>query len=664
MKLKNKIILLTTMVCIMSILFISGINYLFAITKLEDEVNNKVQLEAKTMAMEVDSWIAVQKTTLLELIEGMVEADNFDYDHTCDFLAAAKVRNPGNHFYAALEDQTYLHPERRIIDYNPTERGWYVGAKDIDDFYISEPYVDSRTQNMVISIAKAFETKSGIKGVISTDIQMDNLVDLISRVNIEENSYAFLIDNKGNIVTHINDEYKPSENNATNISDILNGAFVSITKTDKLDIYDRVIVDYDGVERFFFSEDVPESNWEVGIALSEEYVTGPINNVIRYTILGSILVLTITILISLYISHSITKPIIHSATLAEEIGNLNLMHEIDPRALRRKDEIGKMYNSFNNIILKLKLFMKDMDTSIETNHEIYIKTLDELARLTELAEETSATTEELSASMEETAASTVTVTEATNNIDKAIVDFSEKIEKGAYTSNEISSKADRLSEQFIQAKQNTMEVYASTKNDIQRAMVAAKGVSKINILSKAILEISEQTSLLSLNAAIEAARAGESGRGFAVVAEEIRKLAEGSNKSVVEIQGVTHDITDAVNQLVDNTNTLINFLENDILEDYEMMVSAVQSYRKDGASLNDMISDLSATSEELSATVSNITTSMSDVSITVEDSNLATMNIAEKNMNIVQAIEKINSITNKNKEVSEKLEKIVSQVKY
>ena len=55
---------------------------------------------------------------------------------------------------------------------------------------------------------------------------------------------------------------------------------------------------------------------------------------------------------------------------------------------------------------------------------------------------------------------------------------------------------------------------------------------------------------------------------------------------------------------------------------------------------------------------------MSDVSVTVEDSNLATMNIAEKNMNIVQAIEKINSIMNKNKEVSEKLEKIVSQVKY
>lgn len=664
MKLKNKIILFTTMVCIISILFISGVNYLFAITKLEDEVNNNMQLEARTMAIDIDSWIELQKTILLELIEGMVEADNFDYEYACNFLAAAKVRNPGNHYYAALEDMTYLHPEKRVIDYDPTERGWYVGAKDIDDFYIAEPYVDSRTQNMVISIAKAFETKNGIKGVISTDIQIDYLVDLISKVEIEENSYAFLVDNKGNIVTHINDEYKPAEGKVTNIKDMLNGAFVNISEAEELAIKDRGILDYDGVERYFFSEDVPASDWKVGIALAGDYVTGPINKVFLYSFVGTILVLAVAILISLYVSHSITKPIIHSASLAEEIGNLNLLTEIDPKELRRKDEIGKMYSSFNNIIVKLKLFMKDMDSSIETNHEIYQKTIDELEKLTELAEETSATTEELSASMEETAASTVTVTEAASNIDKAIVDFSEKIEKGAYTSSEISSKADSLSEQFIQAKQNTMDVYASTKDDIEKAILAAKGVSKIELLSNVILGISEQTSLLSLNAAIEAARAGESGRGFAVVAEEIRKLAENSNKSVVEIQNVTHDITKAVNQLVDNTSSLITFLEKDILRDYEMMVSAVNAYKEDGSSLNDMMADLSATSEELSATVSNITTSMSDVSITVEDSNVATMNIAEKNMNIVQAIEKINSIMNKNKEVSEKLEKIVSQVKY
>ena len=110
-------------------------------------------------------------------------------------------------------------------------------------------------------------------------------------------------------------------------------------------------------------------------------------------------------------------------------------------------------------------------------------------------------------------------------IDGAISDFAEKVEEGATSSNEISTKADSLSLQFTQAKDNTINIYNKTKDEIQEAIEASKEVEKINVLSNAILEITEQTSLLALNAAIEAARAGESGRGFAVVADEI-KLAE------------------------------------------------------------------------------------------------------------------------------------------
>lgn len=664
MKLKNKLVLFTTLVCIISILSISVINYMVSIKKLEEEVNTKVQLEAGSIAKDIDKWIGLQKSSLNELIQGMVVANNFDYEYGCDFLVAAKERNPGNHYYMAFEDQYYLHPDRRQIDYDPTERGWYVGAIDIDDFYISAPYVDSRTNNMVVSIAKSFETLDGRKGVISNDIQIDYLVDLIAGANLVEGSYAFLADNQGNIITHINEEFKPIEDKTVSINDILEGKLGQISEAEDLSIKDRRITDFDGTDRFFFLADVLESNWKVGVGVSVDYAIGAVNNVIQYTLIATIIVLAITVVLALYIANSITKPIIHSVAIAENIGNLNLEDEIDEKKLNRKDEIGQMYNSFQNIIVKLKVFMLDMQNSINTNHEVYENTLNQLNQLTHLAEDTSATTEELSASMEETTASTLSVNESATNIDKAINDFASKIEKGAYTSSEISSKADTLSTQFIQAKNNTLDIYASTKEEIEKAIVSSKEVSKIDVLSKAILAISEQTSLLSLNAAIEAARAGESGRGFAVVADEIRKLAEGSNKTVLEIQNVTQGITHAVNQLVHNTTNLINFLESDILGDYEMMVDAVNQYKADGSSLNDIITDLSATSEELSATANQISTSLAEVSITVEDSTLATTNIAEKNMNIVEAINNINHIMEKNKEVSEKLEEIVSQVKF
>src|SRR5690606_12000651 len=123
----------------------------------------------------------------------------------------------------------------------------------------------------------------------------------------------------------------------------------------------------------------------------------------------------------------------------------------------------------------------------------------------------------------------------------------------------------------VQAKDKSMDLYTTARKEIEKAITASKEVEKINILSNAILQISEQTSLLSLNAAIEAARAGESGRGFAVVADEIRKLAESSNETVGEIQVVTESITAAVEELIDRITMVMNFMEKDVVKDYEIM---------------------------------------------------------------------------------------------
>lgn len=666
MKLKNKMILFTVLVCIVSILSISIINYMVSIKKLESEVGEKVQLEATSIAKDIDKWMAIQKDSLYEVIESMVINNNFEYDFAYNYLKEASERNPGNLYCMAFSDKYFIDGSGWIPEssYDPTSRDWYVEAIDSDDFYISEPYVDAMTGDMVITISKAFKALDGKKGVISTDIQIDYLVDLVSSVNLGKGSYAFLIDEKGNIVTHLNEEFKPQEDKSFNIGDIVNGKLKNIVEKEKLDIKNRKVKDYDGVDRFFFFENVEESNWKVGVGVATNYVLGNINQAIKYTIIAALIVLIISIAISTYISNSITQPIINTVTIAENIGNLELLDKIDEKELNRKDEIGEMYNSFQNIITKLKIFMKDMEDSIHTNHQVYEETMDKLNFLVNQAEDTSATTEELSAGMEETSSSAISINESVSEVDKAISSFAENVEEGASTADEISTKAETLHSQFVQAKNSTMNLYANTKEEIEEAIQSSKEVEKINILSNSILEISEQTGLLSLNAAIEAARAGESGRGFAVVAEEIGKLAENSNETVEEIQTVTENITKAVSKLIKNTTKLIDFLEKDIMGDYEMMVEAVEEYKNDGSSLNNIISDLSATSEELSATISEISTSIKEISTTVEESTISTTNIANMNVNIVEAIQNINDIMEKNKEVSNKLEEIVSQVKF
>jgi len=116
--------------------------------------------------------------------------------------------------------------------------------------------------------------------------------------------------------------------------------------------------------------------------------------------------------------------------------------------------------------------------------------------------------------------------------------------------------------------------------------------------------------------------------------------------------------------LVKDTKQLINFLEEDAIKDYDMMVSSVTQYKEDGNVLNEIISDLSATAEELTATLDNVSISINEISTTIEESTKATTNIAEMNLDVANAITDINSVMEGNKEISKRLEEMIEQVKY
>ena len=385
------------------------------------------------------------------------------------------------------------------------------------------------------------------------------------------------------------------------------------------------------------------------------------------------LAIVIGIILALMIIRSITKPL---ATIGEELKGLANTGDLSKRSsVKSTNEIGSMAASLNDMldniakpvaqiadaaqIIATGDLTKDVNVgntkgdvkNLADGFTAMLKGLRETISAVKMntqqvassAEELSSSAEEVNASMEEVSSTIQQVASGSQNTAKDSENMINQVKQASDSSNQGQKAAQDVSQKMQLIKTTTQE-------GAERIGALGEKSKEIGNIVDTINQISEQTNLLALNAAIEAARAGEAGRGFAVVADEVRKLAEESQKATKQIDAMVSDITESTNQAVNSMKKGVTDVEesstivNNALESLEAISTSItlienkvteikqatDTQLKHAENVQKAIEGVSTVSEQSAASSQEVSSSIQETTNAIEQIADMSHNLAEK----------------------------------
>lgn len=680
MSLKKKIPILITTLLIVSAVITSIFSYYESSTLMYRTSKDEMQSVSKRAVETISALVQKELITVDEL------SGNKNIDA---FLQKALTQDPKSDEYnAALESANKMLDEH-VASSGNLEHAFLVSSKgiiiadsdrkligsDISDRnynkatlggsgkqIISETLVSKSTGAPIIVFTCPIKENGNIVAYMATAVKGESFSTYLSKIKVSSSpsSYVFLVDEKGNIIYHPTKEKiaKPVETPQIKaVSD-------RIVKGEKVE-GTAIEYNYNKSNKIAAYEEVPNTNWLVVFTATKSEISAPIKNMTQMIFIISAIIVLAAIAIGVIVSGRITKPIGMVTELVNMTANFDLTYQkkYDDALHNYKDEVGIMARSIINMRNSLREVLSSLiqvSENINSNaHNVEVST----EVLQSIADETSMETESLSAGMEESAATIEEISASSGEMEGAVNEVAIRATGGSEKANEIAGRAKELKQGAVLSKENSNSIYNSVKLEMEQAINGSKAVQQIETLAKAILDISDQTNLLALNAAIEAARAGEAGKGFAVVADEVRKLAEQSASTIGDIQSVVKTVNDSVKNLTNTSIKVLQYIDSDVKQDYDKFINTGDQYSDDAEEVNKFMMDFSAVSEELSASISGISKAINEMANTVNEGASGISNIANKTITVAEKTQEIKSSVDENMKSAEVLKGITNRFK-
>lgn len=535
---------------------------------------------------------------------------------------------------------------------------WYKNAASGKNAVFSELYYDDTLGvNMMSCTAPMYNAEGKFLGVVTVDMQSNNIEELINGITIGQNGSVFLLSKDGLFITGADKDKILKEN----IRDTQNSSLRALGETILKNPQGEGSYTENRIKYLTFYRTVPEVNWHIIAKVSEDETKLPLTQLSLKLIISLIISLGVTALVIILLVNNITRKIktANNFTMSLARGDFTL----EPLKVKGRNELSQLEISLNKLLSDHKSVIRSIAGGAGGITEAGL-TLNAVAhRLTEQFQSINASIKDINEVMMSSSASTEQVNASVEEVHSSIDILTQETEAGKNLVENIRAKAAEAERKSGLSYEKAMELINMNELKLEKSLEDAKIVQSISHLAERIAEIAGQVNLLSLNASIEAARAGENGRGFAVVAKEIGSLAAMTTHTVEDIKITINRVTAAYGKLVENSSELLDYMKVTVTSDYREFFDTAKEYGREADIIGKNITAIVQMTEGIDRISLEVSKAISDIALGAQSTAENSSAILGNAEGLSGIVEEVTSLIEKENEISRTLSNTVSNFK-